>query len=391
MSTPSNAPSYGEKSLWQKIFLFLSPVLVLGAIAGAFSAKEWWDNRPVYYRVAIDFDSRGQQGSLNAVVECQVHTVHPLGGVKDVGFMPGPAVYGVKLPDGTGVYNKVGTIETCSWAWTRTRKWPWVYPGDPHPRREQTGTPRLMWSPDFDKLASVEIYLGKASYQQPGANVTVRQARVTLATRQEYQDWIASVEGKPDHYLLRNIGGYTEDPNSFGYNLFVIGWCPVDVLIPEELWRDDARLKEWSATASEPLSPVPLAIFQEVTERKGYYHRLLDVPEQTRPDGDVYYRYNPLFMDNRDGVLTADTALMDSSEVLHRIAPITESHQGLNIESNRFGISSCYDPERYKHDESRIINRFDAELPPQQMINDTPYFDSRDNTLHWVFSGTPKM
>lgn len=190
MTITPDSISRSKKFRWKKVFLFLFPFLALAAIFAVFSAKDWGETRPVYYRVAIDFESRGQEGVLNAVVECQVHIVHPLGGVKDVGFMPVPAVYGMKLPDGTGVYNKVGTNETCSWAWSRTRKWPHVHSRDPHPGREQTGTPRLIWSPDFDKLASMEIYLGKESYQQPGANVTVKQARITLATGREYRDWL---------------------------------------------------------------------------------------------------------------------------------------------------------------------------------------------------------
>jgi len=137
--------------------------------------ENYWETRPAYYRVTVDFQSRGQMGTLSAFVKCTSYIRKPLGGTRSEEYYPEPKFYGLRLPDNSSILMTVGSKSACH----KIDRSIGAASGDGF---SYEGIPRLTWLRDFDKTDYAEIYVGQESYDQQNANVRYTKARVSVAT-----------------------------------------------------------------------------------------------------------------------------------------------------------------------------------------------------------------
>lgn len=149
----------------------------------------------LYYRVRVELEYQGQPVKLDAVVKCAVHYTRPLGGARNVEFTYEPDFYGVRLPDGSGAFIKVGTGTDCFWAYKKDQggrdlaRLGWTQADI------LTGFPTSYWVSDFVKQEYAEVHFSQYSYTTPTARFRLHgNGQLTLATGKDYAAFTQRVE-----------------------------------------------------------------------------------------------------------------------------------------------------------------------------------------------------
>lgn len=357
-----------------------SGLYVLLLIVGLFvyaSVSSYIADRPIFYRVKIEFDSRSQNGVLDAVVRCDVRARQTLSGEKYNEYFPDPVLYAVKLPDGSGVLARVGGAGACDRAWRQAR-------GKPNgfrqgaPELPYQGIPRLTWLSDFNKRDYAEIYLGKESYEQAGANIRFKHAEVSAASEEEYTGWLESALSSKDEYIFSynyfSPGLVVLGPPSLGPE--AVNACFADIQLPTSIAYDSPALQNWLQSA------------------RGFGTQIVPRTLGNLSDKTLAYRivkgrlgvYRP-YMDSTPPDILLDDEEFDTREVLATSSRVDMSDGVLSINLAQSGIMTCYKFTEYGHNITFPILIDGKKL--EMRTGGEFYLDGSSGILHYFYAAQP--
>ena len=357
-------------SKWKKIGL--SVLLLFAGFAVYSNVSYSLANRPVFYRVSIDFESRGQKGVLDAVVKCDVRRRKmPFGfGQEFNDYYPNPVLYAVKLPDGSGVMTRVGNSTACDRAWRHLHNDPyWERKRDGIPEMPYSGMPRLTWLRDFATKDYAEIYLGQASYEQPNAMIRYGRTEVAAATSNQYDQWLKQSKDNADKYLL--LIDYTSTNVQQYEKGLRAKHCLADIALDDYKLDESLKFQQWTSNVQQRYSIIPLEILKQMNISE-FFDRFYEMHNA----GGL--RWRPFEVPRE--ILQSDK-YSNTERSLRLILPVENTQTGLTISRSRYGILSCHTDDGKTYGRTYTIS-----LEGQKMLlggnESATYYDAKERRLH---------
>jgi len=297
----------------------MAGLVLTAVVATYFYFSSSHDPKPHYYKVEADFTAGSYNVSLQAYVKCIGKWRQPLGGTKTIEYYVEPELYGVRLPDGSGVMMRVGDVGVC-------------HSMDQNTFEERTGSPRLTWFKNFDQKNYAEIYLGRAAYEQSGARIKSAHGRVKKAWKNDFDVWF---EREAHNTSERFLSYYNIKPagNKVYGTPIESGACMMDVHLPKDDWKDDVGLVQWAKDAKLP-SLVPSDLYDGVDRALQRLSIQLRFGKSLIPFAPYFNQIYALYLGDKEET--------QSDVLLRLVSPVVQQGDDFMPDHDRFGIATCY-------------------------------------------------
>ncbi len=210
--------TYSKISALAVVLLFLAYV---GLLTGVIPSPLPDSN--LFIRITADLKYQGAPIKLSAVIKCEPKTVgNEVRRMVRIDYTASPAVYGVPLADGSGLFLKTNTM--CNWAHNASKG---------QAPSHVTGVPYVYWADTFELQQYAEFYFSSRSYEG-NSPVGLVQANAEMASENDYKLFMSDKSADSKQFGIQTtfIGNKT-------LNFWAMA-CKFGIVYPQNLLQDDS-------------------------------------------------------------------------------------------------------------------------------------------------------